>query len=274
MPGGGRDGVLRRRGRRAVARCCTCDGRAGDGAGLGHRRRGADPGRGGRRDEAAAAAVRADALRAGHRPRPVGRSTAPSARPAAGPDPAAQALAAPAPAAGAVRGAGLGDLRAADRRRAGSRRSSGGWCAATAPRSACGALRDVPVAADGRRASRPRSWRPAASRPGGRSRWSRPRGRWPRPGRPRRATSPPGGACDDPGIGPWTLECLALHGQGRDDQLPAGDLAYIKLVGAPGAAWAAARPRTRCASSSLPTRPIAGLAGTVPGPRAMAAQAR
>ncbi len=33
------------------------------------------------------------------------------------------------------------------------------------------------------------------------------------------------------GIGPWTVECLALHGQGRDDQIPAGDLAYIKLVG-------------------------------------------
>ena len=33
------------------------------------------------------------------------------------------------------------------------------------------------------------------------------------------------------GVGPWTVECLALHGQGRDDQLPAGDLAYLKLVG-------------------------------------------
>ncbi|MEA2389199.1 MAG: hypothetical protein QOG41_1972 [Thermoleophilaceae bacterium] len=32
-------------------------------------------------------------------------------------------------------------------------------------------------------------------------------------------------------IGPWTLEKLAFHGQGRDDQLPAGDLAYVKLVG-------------------------------------------
>jgi 3-methyladenine DNA glycosylase/8-oxoguanine DNA glycosylase len=32
-------------------------------------------------------------------------------------------------------------------------------------------------------------------------------------------------------IGPWTLESLALHGQGRDDQIPAGDLAYVKLVG-------------------------------------------
>ena len=33
------------------------------------------------------------------------------------------------------------------------------------------------------------------------------------------------------GIGPWTLEKLAFHGQGRDDQLPAGDLAYLKLIG-------------------------------------------
>lgn len=33
------------------------------------------------------------------------------------------------------------------------------------------------------------------------------------------------------GIGSWTVEYLALHGQGRDDQLPCGDLAYLKLVG-------------------------------------------
>jgi 3-methyladenine DNA glycosylase/8-oxoguanine DNA glycosylase len=33
------------------------------------------------------------------------------------------------------------------------------------------------------------------------------------------------------GIGPWTIEKLALHGQGRDDMLPAGDLAYLKYVG-------------------------------------------
>jgi 3-methyladenine DNA glycosylase/8-oxoguanine DNA glycosylase len=32
-------------------------------------------------------------------------------------------------------------------------------------------------------------------------------------------------------IGPWTLQKLAVHGQGRDDRLPAGDLAYLKLVG-------------------------------------------
>jgi 3-methyladenine DNA glycosylase/8-oxoguanine DNA glycosylase len=34
-----------------------------------------------------------------------------------------------------------------------------------------------------------------------------------------------------PGIGDWTLEMLALAGQGRDDCVPAGDLGYIKLVG-------------------------------------------
>jgi 3-methyladenine DNA glycosylase/8-oxoguanine DNA glycosylase len=34
-----------------------------------------------------------------------------------------------------------------------------------------------------------------------------------------------------PGIGSWTLDVLALHGQGRYDRLPAGDLGYLKLVG-------------------------------------------
>jgi DNA-3-methyladenine glycosylase II len=33
------------------------------------------------------------------------------------------------------------------------------------------------------------------------------------------------------GIGSWTVQKLALTGQGRLDQLPAGDLAYMKLVG-------------------------------------------
>ena len=51
--------------------------------------------------------------------------------------------------------------------------------------------------------------------------------------------------CDDPaaqeagwrrlrtigGIGAWTIEALALHGQGRHDQVPAMDLGYVKLVG-------------------------------------------
>lgn len=34
-----------------------------------------------------------------------------------------------------------------------------------------------------------------------------------------------------PGIGPWTLAVLALHGQGDFDALPAGDFAYLRLVG-------------------------------------------
>jgi DNA-3-methyladenine glycosylase II len=34
-----------------------------------------------------------------------------------------------------------------------------------------------------------------------------------------------------PGIGPWTLEALALYGQGHHDRVPAGDLGYLKLVG-------------------------------------------
>lgn len=32
-------------------------------------------------------------------------------------------------------------------------------------------------------------------------------------------------------IGPWTLQCLGLNGRGDMDSLPAGDLAYVKLVG-------------------------------------------
>jgi 3-methyladenine DNA glycosylase/8-oxoguanine DNA glycosylase len=34
-----------------------------------------------------------------------------------------------------------------------------------------------------------------------------------------------------PGIGTWTVEMLALYGQGRYDQIPAGDLGYLKVVG-------------------------------------------
>ncbi len=32
-------------------------------------------------------------------------------------------------------------------------------------------------------------------------------------------------------IGPWTVQCLGLLGRGEADSLPAGDLAYVKLVG-------------------------------------------
>ena len=34
-----------------------------------------------------------------------------------------------------------------------------------------------------------------------------------------------------PEIGPWTLQCLGLFGRGDPNSLPAGDLAYVKLVG-------------------------------------------
>lgn len=34
-----------------------------------------------------------------------------------------------------------------------------------------------------------------------------------------------------PEIGQWTIDMLALHGQGRLDRFPAGDLGYLKLVG-------------------------------------------
>jgi 3-methyladenine DNA glycosylase/8-oxoguanine DNA glycosylase len=34
-----------------------------------------------------------------------------------------------------------------------------------------------------------------------------------------------------PAIGPWTIQCLGLHGRGDPDSLPAGDLAYVRLVG-------------------------------------------
>ena len=64
-----------------------------------------------------------------------------------------------------------------------------------------------------------------------------------------------------PGVGPWTVECLALHGQGRDDQLPAGDLAYLKLVGR------LARLGRRATEEEVrvffePYSPFAGLAGS------------
>jgi DNA-3-methyladenine glycosylase II len=34
-----------------------------------------------------------------------------------------------------------------------------------------------------------------------------------------------------PGIGPWTLQVLGFSGRGEPDSLPAGDLAYVKLIG-------------------------------------------
>lgn len=64
------------------------------------------------------------------------------------------------------------------------------------------------------------------------------------------------------GIGSWTIQKLALTGQGRLDQLPAGDLAFLKLVGRlkTGDPWArASEPEVE--EFFAPYAPWAGLAG-------------
>jgi 3-methyladenine DNA glycosylase/8-oxoguanine DNA glycosylase len=62
------------------------------------------------------------------------------------------------------------------------------------------------------------------------------------------------------GIGPWTLQSLALFGQGRDDQIPAGDVAYLKLVG--GLARLGRRATVEEVHAFFaPYAPYAGLAG-------------
>jgi 3-methyladenine DNA glycosylase/8-oxoguanine DNA glycosylase len=65
------------------------------------------------------------------------------------------------------------------------------------------------------------------------------------------------------GIGSWTLRMLALTGQGRLDQLPAGDLAYLKFVGrlrSGGDPWARATEE-EVLELFAPYAPWAGLAG-------------
>ena len=64
------------------------------------------------------------------------------------------------------------------------------------------------------------------------------------------------------GIGSWTVQMLALTGQARLDQLPAGDLAYLKLVGR----LRTGDPRARGSEEEVneffaPYGPWAGLAG-------------
>ena len=64
------------------------------------------------------------------------------------------------------------------------------------------------------------------------------------------------------GIGSWTVQTMALSGQGRLDQLPAGDLAYLKLVGR----LRTGDPRARATEDEVaavfaPYEPWAGLAG-------------
>jgi 3-methyladenine DNA glycosylase/8-oxoguanine DNA glycosylase len=65
------------------------------------------------------------------------------------------------------------------------------------------------------------------------------------------------------GIGSWTIQMLALLGQGRMDQLPAGDLAFLKLVGrlrSAGDPWARAT-EDEVTEFFAPYHPWEGLAG-------------
>jgi DNA-3-methyladenine glycosylase II len=62
-------------------------------------------------------------------------------------------------------------------------------------------------------------------------------------------------------IGTWTIDKLAYEGQGRDDMLPAGDLAYIKLVGQMAALGRRAT-EDEVRDFFAPFAPFQGLAGT------------
>jgi DNA-3-methyladenine glycosylase II len=128
------------------------------------------------------------------------------------------------------------------------------------PRSACGRLRDVPSAAAVARLAPAqldacglapkrsialiRAAREIAS---GRARLDRHEASWTRLRTVRN-------------VGSWTLACLAFFGQGRDDQLPAGDLAYVKWVGrAAGLGRRATEDEVRAFFE--PYAPYQGLAG-------------
>ena len=65
------------------------------------------------------------------------------------------------------------------------------------------------------------------------------------------------------GIGNWTLQMLAFTGQGRLDQLPAGDLGYLKLVGRlrSGGDPFARATEEEVTDMFAPYHPWAGLAG-------------
>ncbi|HEY8501110.1 MAG TPA: hypothetical protein VIL21_00355 [Solirubrobacterales bacterium] len=65
-----------------------------------------------------------------------------------------------------------------------------------------------------------------------------------------------------PQIGPWTVQCLGLFGRGEVDSLPAGDLAYVKLVGRLGGLGRRATvPEVE--EFYAPYAPYRGLAGTL-----------
>ena len=234
--------------------------------------RAADGGGGARRD-------RADALRGRHRRRPRGLPRALPRRPGDRPRGPRAPVAARAPQPGPVGGADVGDHRAADRHAARDRDPAAHDRRARAARY--GALRDSPPARDDRglRAGRARGLRLA--RASARWRMRRPRARSARGAASRSASA--GHAAADfarllaiPEIGTWTVEMLALHGLGRLDVVPAGDLGYLKLVGRLTTGNPRRSPtRPRCAGSSRPTRrgPASPAlvpqlrARTLPGPR-------
>ncbi len=62
-------------------------------------------------------------------------------------------------------------------------------------------------------------------------------------------------------IGPWTVQCLGLNGRGDPDSLPAGDLAYVKLVGHLARLGRRATV-TEVEEYFAPYAPFRGLAGT------------
>ena len=65
------------------------------------------------------------------------------------------------------------------------------------------------------------------------------------------------------GVGSWTLQMLALTGQGRLDQLPAGDLAYLEVRRTPARRRRSVGAGERRGSEEVfaPYAPWAGLAG-------------
>jgi 3-methyladenine DNA glycosylase/8-oxoguanine DNA glycosylase len=92
-------------------------------------------------------------------------------------------------------------------------------------------------------------------------------------------------------IGPWTVEMVALHGLGRLDVVPAGDLGYLKLVGrlvtgrpkaiadeaevrgffAPYAPWAGLAATYLIRARTIPGHPQAGTRWSAGAPRKAAA---
>ena len=192
--------------------------------------------------------------------------------PLIGPSIRRRAVAAAEAAPRALRGACLGDLRAADRVRACRRdpaahrgldgvRAGARWAELRAALCAtCPARR-----ARRRRPGAPRVLRPGrvhGPAPAG-ARRARGGKRAPEPARPPSTSGRGAGCARSRAIGPWTVEMLALHGQGRHDQLPAGDLGLLKYVGRgsaaaiPGARRRRGRPLVLCALRSL-ARPGGG----------------